>query len=308
MNVSIITLIIISASALFYGTQKLLISRQKFDQINHRSAHNTQATKNGGIVVFLMLFIFSFYYYLKGDEIYDYSLLIPLSIMTFIGVYDDFYDANFKLKFFFQIIVSKLLIDQGFIINDFHGILGLHEIPRLVSQLFTVFVFLVIVNAINFIDGIDGLGITEVLKVMIVLEYISLDTTPLANIGLIVGLSLIPMYYFNFKKQNKIFLGDAGSLFLGTVIAIYLFYVLGAEYKLNPQFKMNKALLAIGVVLYPLVDLLRVFIIRIAQKKSPFHPDKNHLHHLLLKKGIPHLWIVIIIQLISLTVLLLGLL
>ena len=308
MNVSIITLIIISASALFYGSQKLLISREKFDKINHRSAHNTQATKNGGIVVFLMLFVFSVFFYLKGDDIYDYSLLIPLSIMFVIGVYDDFYDADYKLKFFLQIIVAKLLIDKGFVIDNFQGVFGWYELPRLASQLFTFFVFLVIVNAVNFIDGIDGLAISEALKVILVVEYIGVENTPFYNMGLVLAFSIIPMYYFNFKKQNKIFLGDAGSLFLGTVIAIYLFYVLGAEYKLNPQFKMNKALLAIGIVIYPLVDLLRVFIIRIAQKKSPFHPDKNHLHHLLLKKGIPHLWIVIIIQLISLSVLLLGLL
>ncbi len=95
--------------------------------------------------------------------------------------------------------------------------------------------------------------------------------------GLVIGLSLIPMYYFNFKKQNKIFLGDAGSLFLGTVIAIYLFHVLGPNYNLHPEFKMNKALLAITVIIYPLLDLLRIFIIRIAQKKSPFHPDQESL-------------------------------
>ena len=306
MNVSLIILVFITSTLLFYVTQKAFVNRKKFDKINSRSSHQTEATKNGGIVVFLTLFIFSVYFYLYGYEIYDYSLLIPLSIMFVVGVYDDFYNADFKLKFFLQIIVAKLLIDQGFVIDDFHGILGLHEIPRLVSQIFTVFVFLVIVNAVNFIDGIDGLAITEALKVMLVLEYISLEATPLRNMGLIIGLSLIPLYYFNFKKQNKIFLGDAGSLFLGTVIAVYLFYVLGPNYSLHPEFKTNKALLAISVIIYPLLDLLRIFIIRIAQKKSPFHPDKNHLHHLLLKKGIPHLWIVIIIQLISLSLLSLG--
>jgi len=308
MNVSIIILVFISASALFYGIQKLFISREKFDKINHRSAHKSDATKNGGIVIYLTLFVFSVFFYLKGEEFYDYSLLIPLSIMFVIGVYDDFYDADYKLKFFLQIIVAKLLIDQGFVIDNFQGVFGWYELPRLASQLFTFFVFLVIVNAANFIDGIDGLAISEALKVILVLEYIGLENTPFYNMGLVIVFSIIPMYYFNFKKQNKIFLGDAGSLFLGTVIAIYLFYVLGAEYKLNPQFKMNKALLAIGVVIYPLVDLLRVFIIRIAQKKSPFHPDQNHLHHLLLKKGIPHLWVVIIIQLISVGVLFFGLL
>ena len=308
MNVSLIILVFITSTVLFYVTQKIFINRKKFDEINPRSSHQTEATKNGGIVVFLTLFMFSVYFYLSGYQLYNYSLLIPLSIIFVVGVYDDFYNADFKLKLFLQIIVAKLLINQGFIINDFHGIFGLHEMPRLVSQLFTVFVFLVIVNAVNFIDGIDGLAITEALKVILVLEYLSLNTTPLYNMGLIIAFSLFPMYYFNFKKENKIFLGDAGSLFLGTVIAAYLYYILGAEYELNPQFKMNKALLAVAVVIYPLLDLLRIFIIRVSQKKSPFHPDKNHLHHLLLKKGIPHLWIVIIIQLTSFTILFFGLL
>ena len=223
------------------------------------------------------------------------------------GVYDDFYDADFKLKFFLQIIVAKLLIDQGFIIDNFHGIFGWYDIPRVASQLFTVFVFLVIVNAVNFIDGIDGLAITEALKVIVTIEFIGLENTPLLSLGLIVGISLLPLYYFNFKKENKIFLGDAGSLLLGTIIALYVFHLLSLEYELKPNFAVNKALLAIVIVIYPLIDLLRVFIIRIAQKKSPFHPDKNHLHHLLLKKGISHFWIVIIIQLTSLSILFFGL-
>ena len=86
--------------------------------------------------------------------------------MFVVGVYDDFYNADFKLKFLLQIIVAKILIDQGLIIDHFHGVLGLQEIPRIGAQIFTVFVFLVIVNAINFIDGIDGLAITEVIKVI----------------------------------------------------------------------------------------------------------------------------------------------
>ena len=307
MNLIIIILIFFLAIVLFYIIQRKLINISEFDKINHRSSHKTSATKNGGIVVFLLLFIFSIFFYLKGETVYDFSLLIPLSIMFVMGVYDDFYDADFKLKFFLQIIVAKLLIDQGFIIDNFHGIFGWYDIPRVASQLFTVFVFLVIVNAVNFIDGIDGLAITEALKVIVTIEFIGLENTPLLSLGLIVGISLLPLYYFNFKKENKIFLGDAGSLLLGTIIALYVFHLLSLEYELKPNFAVNKALLAIVIVIYPLIDLLRVFIIRIAQKKSPFHPDKNHLHHLLLKKGISHFWIVIIIQLISLSILFFGL-
>ena len=121
---------------------------------------------------------------------------------------------------------------------------------------------------------------------------------------MIAVLALVPLYYFNFKKDYKVF-WDAGSLFLGTLIAIYLFYVLGSEYTLKTTYSSNKPLLAMSLVVYPLLDLLRVFVIRVRNKKSPFNPDQNHLHHLLVKKGVPHFLIVLIILSISLIFLLL---
>ena len=296
---------IILVSFLASYALKLWFTRlKKFDAINHRSIHQTKATKTGGMAVFLTLFLFSTYFYLSGVELYDFSLLIPLGIMFVVGVYDDFYNADFKLKFLLQIIVAKILIDQGFIIDNFQGVLGLQEIPRLAAQLFTVFVFLVIVNAINFIDGIDGLAITESIKVILIVEFFSLQSTPFFALGMITVLSLLPLYYFNYKKDYKVFLGDAGSLFLGTLTAIYLFYVLGAEYQLKEGLNANKPLLAMSLIVYPLVDLLRVFIIRIRNKKSPFSPDQNHLHHLLVKKGVPHFIIVLILLFLSLVFLL----
>jgi len=153
--------------------QKIFIKYRKFDDFNHRTSHSSLATKTGGISLFLSLFIFSTIYYLRGIEIFDYSILIPISIMFIVGVYDDLYNADFKLKFILQIIVAKVIIDNGFIIDSFHGVFGVYELPRIFSQIFTVFVFLIIVNAINFIDGIDGLAITEVIKTILLIEIIS---------------------------------------------------------------------------------------------------------------------------------------
>ena len=99
--------------------------------------------------------------------------LFPLGIMFIVGVYDDFYNADFKLKFLLQIIVAKIIIDQGYVISNYHGLFGLYEVPWLLAQFSTVFVFLVIINAINFIDGIDGLAITEVIKTIILIEFFS---------------------------------------------------------------------------------------------------------------------------------------
>ena len=280
--------------------QKFFIKYRKFDDFNHRTSHNTLATKTGGIGIFICLFVFSFFCYLKGIEIFDFSLLIPISIMFVVGVYDDLYNADFKLKFILQIIVAKIIIDNGFFINSFHGVFGIYELPRIFSQIFTVFVFLIIVNAMNFIDGIDGLAITEVIKTILIIELISVEKTPLYILGLMVILSLIPLYYFNYKKNKKIFLGDGGSLLLGTLVSIYIFYVLGENYNIKTSFIINKALLSIIIIIYPLIDLLRVFIIRVYNKKSPFIADKNHIHHRILDIVKSHFLVVITIQVISL--------
>ena len=275
--------------------QKLFIAYKRFDDVNHRSSHNTLATRTGGIGVFLTLFGIALYQYTLGDEIFDFSLLIPLSIMFVVGVYDDLYNADFKLKFLLQIIVAKLMIDLGFVISNYHGLFGLYEVPWLLAQLSTVFVFLVVVNAINFIDGIDGLAITEVIKTIIVIELFSRTPTPLVALGGLTISCLLPLYYFNFRKKRKVFLGDAGSLFLGSLIMVYLLYVLGPNYQFKEGSQLNKVLFAVLVALYPLVDLLRVFILRIKDGQSPFKADKRHLHHLLLDKVKTHKNIILII-------------
>ena len=86
------------------------------------------------------------------------------------------------------------------------------------------------------------------------------------------------------KKKEKVFLGDGGSMFLGTVIAIMVLHILGPEYVFKNNYTTNKTLFSIIVVLYPLVDLFRVFISRVLNKKSPFEADKNHIHHVILNK------------------------
>tara|TARA_B100001741_G_scaffold313653_1_gene320909 strand:- start:3184 stop:4128 length:945 start_codon:yes stop_codon:yes gene_type:complete len=293
------TSIIIIISIVFSGIlapliQKLFLNFKKIDPINHRSSHSVLATRTGGITSFIALFTISFYYYIIGIEIYDYSILIPLSTMFIVGVYDDFYNADFKLKFFMQIIVAKMLIDQGLIIDNFYGVLGLNEIPRLFSQLFTIFVFLVIVNSINFIDGIDGLAITEIIKILSIFIFIVPDNgnITLFYIGVISVATLIPLYYFNYRRKNKIFLGDGGSLYLGTLISIFVFNFLNSDF--NFPYSYNKPILSILILLYPLIDLLRVFVIRIYNKKSPFYPDNNHIHHFFLRKNLSH-WIISLI-------------
>ena len=282
--------------------QWLFVKLKKFDSINARSSHSTLATKTGGIAVFTTLFFITLYFYFTSNEVFDFSLIIPLAIIFVIGVYDDFYDADFKLKFFIQIIVAKLLIDNGFIINNYYGLFGLYEIPYLLAQFTTVFVFVVLVNAFNFIDGIDGLAVSFAIFSILGFEYLN-ESSLLTLLNTICIGGLIPLYYFNFKKENKIFLGDAGSLFLGSLIAINLFHYLDID---QTVINGNRILLSIAVLFYPLIDLLRVFIIRISQKKSPFMADKNHIHHIINNKEKNHFLTSSLILISSLMILILS--
>ena len=289
MNFSIYFLVFILSGVLTYCIQKIFIHYKKFDDINHRSSHKTLATRTGGIGVFLTVLIISLFYYSQNIEIFDYSLFIPLGIMFIVGVYDDFYNADFKLKFLLQIIVAKILIDQGYVISNYYGIFGLYEVPWPLAQVTSIFVFLVVVNAINFIDGIDGLAISQVIKTIVLIELISANSSPLIVLGGLTISSLLPLYYFNFKKRGKIFLGDGGSLLLGTIVMVYLLYLLGPNFILRPEFQINKALVSVLVVLYPLLDLLRVFSLRISKGESPFKADQNHIHHRLINYFRNHL-------------------
>ncbi len=284
MNYHLLFIILLLSFFTHFFIQQVFSYLKKFDDFNERSSHIALATRTGGIGIFITIFFTALFFYFKDQEIFEYKLLIPLGIIFIIGVYDDFYRADFKLKFLIQIIVAKLLIDQGFVISNFHGFLGLYEVPWVFAQLVTVFVFIIIVNAINFIDGIDGLAITQVIKSIILIEFFSSTQTQLSFLSFLIIVTLIPLYFFNFKKNQKIFLGDGGSMFLGSFLAIYIFYLLSDQYSFGASLSLNKTFFSVLVLLYPLVDLLRVFVMRISKGKSPFNADQKHIHHYLIGK------------------------
>ena len=162
------------------------------------------------------------------------------------------------------------------------------------------------VNAINFIDGIDGLAISQVVKTIILIELLSTNFTPLILLGGLTICCLLPLYFFNFKKRGKIFLGDGGSLLLGTTVMVYLLFLLGPNYNLKPELQINKVLVSILVVLYPLLDLLRVFSLRMLKGESPFKADQNHIHHRLLNYFKNHLKTLLAIVFLEIAILLIA--
>ena len=117
--------------------------------------------------------------------------LVSLSLLTVVGLYDDLYNIDFKLKFIFQIIAAKIIVDNGLIIDNLHGVLYIFEINRLLANLLTIFIIVAIINAINFIDGIDGLAISIVLIFICLLELFSNNITPYLNFSILLSVSTI---------------------------------------------------------------------------------------------------------------------
>lgn len=293
--------LILSVSALICSVvflksfQFFFLKNNMIDEIKIRSSHKTIATRSGGIAIFISIFFVSLFYYISSNVIYDFSFLVPLSLLLFIGLYDDIYKLDFKLKFIFQIIAAKIIIDNGLIIDNLHGVFGIYELNRIIGQLITIFFIVAIINAINFIDGIDGLAISSVALFIILFELLSSMNSIFINFSIIVVSTFLPLYYFNFKKKNKIFLGDSGSLFLGGVVSIYVLHILSQNYIIKDAFDIHKILFVISVLFYPIIDIIRVVILRIYNNKSPFIADKNHIHHLLNQKTENHFFSVLII-------------
>lgn len=294
LNLGVLSFLI-SLTVIFIS-QRYFIKKNRFDIVNYRSSHDSLATRNGGLSVFTTIVIITLYLYYNSNELFDFSLIIPLSILFTIGLYDDLYQVDFKLKFIFQIIIAKILIDQGFLIENLNGFLGLYEIPYMFSQLLSIFLIVLIVNAVNFSDGIDGLAITEVIKGLIFIIILLQDYTfdSLNLLLLITICSTLPLYFFNFKKNNKVFLGDSGSLLLGGIVSVGIIYLGNAIDSSN--FNLSTPWIILVCLLYPIIDLIQVVCIRIYKGVSPFEADRSHIHHLLLNRGFSHLKTLLIIS------------
>jgi UDP-GlcNAc:undecaprenyl-phosphate/decaprenyl-phosphate GlcNAc-1-phosphate transferase len=288
MDLMLISISFILSCFTIYLSHKYFLHNNYIDKVNKRSSHSSIATRTGGVSLFSTLFLISLYFYFSGYEIYEFSLLIPLSILMVVGLYDDINGVDFKLKFIFQIIAAKIIIDNGLIIDNLHGFAGIFELSRIAAQILTIFIIVAIINSINFIDGIDGLAITTVILFIIGFEFFAIPPTSYMNLSTILISSLVPLYYFNYRKTNKIFLGDSGSLFLGGIVSVYVVYILSNNYVIKSEFDLHKIIFVFSILVYPIIDIIRIFFLRILNGKSPFQPDKKHLHHLLHKKTKKH--------------------
>ena len=151
-----------------------------------------------------------------------------------------------------------------------------------------MFIIAAIINSINFIDGLDGLALSIIIVFILSFEFFSITVTPFRSFSWIIIPSLIALSFFNFKKEKKIFLGDSGSYLLGGIASIYITYILTNDYVIKPEYDLHKIIFVFSILAYPIIDLIRIIILRVLKGKSPFVADKNHIHHILIKKTNSH--------------------
>lgn len=267
--------------------------KQLFDEPENRSSHSTLVPTLGGVSIFASIIISSSLF--VNERFVDFDLLnAAMVILFFFGIKDDILMISPVKKFIAQ-IVSALIISIGANVRIPHmyDILGFGEIPYWISIVITVFVIILIINSFNLIDGVDGLAASVGIVSSLVLgywfyvnEYNSLALLSASLFG-----SLVAFLRYNFSKKNKIFMGDTGSMIVGFIVAVLTIEFIrhnGIGLINGGKEIITAPVLAISILIIPLIDTFRVFMVRLLNKKSPFKPDKNHIHHRLLSLGLSH--------------------
>ena len=296
----------------------LIAFRKKlFDEIDERKIHRGIVPRLGGIA-FLPSIIFSFCvvigFNLRTEElslgeplmiemIPIFFLLCGLMLMYLFFFFFFFIGVRYRGKFLLQIFTGTLLVAGGMWISDLYGFLWIHHCPDWLGWLFSIFLVIYVANSINLIDGIDGLasGLSMIALIFYSIVFFLAGEYLFALMAATTLGTLIPFFYYNVfghaENHNKIFMGDTGSLTIGTVLAflsIAMFRIPLGDIPGN----QNPFILAIAPIILPCFDVVRVFVHRVRNGSNPFLPDKCHIHHKLLALGLVQ-WKALITILIS---------
>jgi len=296
-------LLILTSFAITYFAIPAIIRVAKmkhlFAEPENRSSHTTKVPTLGGVSIFASFIITISLF--ANERFVDFDLLnASLVVLFFFGIKDDILMISPMKKMLAQIIAALMIsVGSGVRIPHLFDILGFTEIPYVLSIIISVFVIILIINSFNLIDGIDGLAASIAIVSSTVFgvwfyqnSYFSLALVSSALVG-----SLIAFLRYNFSERNKIFMGDTGSMIVGFIISVLAieFINFNSGQLINGSIGMSTApVVAISILIVPLIDTFRVFIIRVLNKKSPFSPDRNHIHHRLLDLGLSHVKITII--------------
>jgi UDP-GlcNAc:undecaprenyl-phosphate/decaprenyl-phosphate GlcNAc-1-phosphate transferase len=274
---------------------KFAHKRALFDEpLSARKVHKVSTPNFGGVAIaFTTLLIAGFFLTGKSSLMLN-CLLAGAAIIFLLGLMDDILNLQPVKKLLVQLLVSlAVVLVADLRITDLHGVFGITTIGFPASVAISVAFIVLITNAYNLIDGIDWLaGSLSLIAFAIFAIYFQLTgATSLLTLAIILIGAIAAFLLFN-RTPARIFMGDSGSLFIGFILAIFSIQAAEAGRLFNLKFSpVSNELIhaACGILIVPVFDTCRLFVLRLSKGKSPFSADRNHLHHKLLDLGLTHL-------------------
>ncbi|MFT5833185.1 MAG: UDP-GlcNAc:undecaprenyl-phosphate GlcNAc-1-phosphate transferase [Cognaticolwellia sp.] len=272
---------------------EIAYKKNLFDIPDERKVHKRAIPSLGGVGIFVgVLIAFTVWATpeVLGMKSYRF-ILTSYFILFFMGLKDDLIIMKALPKLIIQIGVACLLVYSGIRITNLFGIFGIYVLNYYVSFVLSVFFIVGVTNAFNLIDGIDGLagglgGINCLTFGALMYIY---EQYEFAILALAIGGSLLAFLRYNFSSYpTKIFMGDTGSLLLGLTVSILSIVFMNTSAQSGSLGVISPPIVVLGIIFIPIMDTFRVIIIRILSGRSPFSPDRNHIHHQFLESGVTH--------------------
>lgn len=275
-------------------TVRISNAKNLMDVPDKRKLNKQVVPTLGGIAIFVGLNLSTMLFIPRAGATEIRFLYASVIMMFFIGLKDDILIISARKKFIVQLMAALVLVLMGnYRITNLYGLAGINELADWFSIPLSILIVLFLVNAMNLIDGIDGLasGVSIVITSFLGVWFYMSGFTTYGIICTALAGSLLAFLRFNlWGGKNKVFMGDTGSLVLGIVLSAVIIKFIELNYYASYPFYLNQApLVALALLIVPITDTLRVFSIRLYHKKSPFSPDMNHIHHILIKSGLSHI-------------------
>ena len=264
-------------------------SKKLFDEPDERKVHKAVIPTLGGLGIFAGFIVATLMGAPNSHELQYFAA--STIVIFFLGLKDDILVLSANKKFIGQLIAAFIIMNFGNIyLNDMHGFLGITTIPNYASIFLTLFTIIVITNAFNLIDGIDGLAgsLGFITTLVFGIYFYFANELTYAVMAISLSASIFGFLIYNFSPA-KIFMGDTGSLIIGIINAILVIKFINVAGTPGHSFSIHAApALGFAILIVPLFDTLRVFGLRILDRRSPFSPDRTHVHHFLLDLGFSH--------------------
>lgn len=278
----------------------LMAQRKGFtDNPNARKLQKRPVSVLGGIVIASVICATLACAHVVVDLNTLFPAMTVLVVLLMLGMVDDAIDVHYMVKFCFQLVVVSLLFFSGnYRILSLGGLFGINELSPIFSGIISIFMGIFIINAINMIDGIDGLASSFGAFISFVVGVWCLEHGVLGHAVLSFSYmgALLSFFVFNaFSEKFKMYMGDSGSLILGLFVYLSVCVVLSPSDSAVGLTTFYRISFVMSWLAVPAFDMVRVCLTRIAQKHSPFYPDRNHLHHRLVDWGIPDILVCLLL-------------